>query len=74
MSKKKTNFDESAINNKRSYDYYIDVMTEIAISRFEWENLPDTCDERTLELVLCKQGKAVFFEDETVGKLVPLNQ
>ena len=72
LSKKKTAFDESLINNKRSYDYYIDVMTEIAISRFEWENLPESCDERTLELTLFKYGKAVFFEDEDLGEKLTL--
>lgn len=70
MGKKKTNFDESAITNKRSYLYYIDRMKELGISMFEWENLPDTCDERTLELTLFMYGQAIFFKDDVVGELV----
>ena len=74
MSRKKTNFEDSLIDNQRSYWYYVDRMTELAISMYEWEGLPETCDERTLELTLFKYGRALFFQDEVVGDLtLPFN-
>ena len=36
---------------------------------FEWKNLPDTIDERFLELALFSMGMAVFFKDEVMGYL-----
>lgn len=42
---------------------------ELALARFKWINLPETCDERFLELCLFGQGKSVFFEDEVLGFL-----
>lgn len=60
---------ESAYNNKQGYIEYFNLIKEIAISMFEWKNLPDTCDERFLELSLFGTGMAVFFEDEEIGPL-----
>jgi hypothetical protein len=36
---------------------------------FEWKNLPDTIDERFMELTLFSRGSAVFFKDEVMGFL-----
>ena len=36
---------------------------------FEWVNLPDTMDERYLELALFARGKAVIFKDPVMGYL-----
>ena len=52
-----------------TYLLYYTRLMEIAISTFEWENLPDTIDPRFLELVLFSEGRAVFFEDEIIGYL-----
>ena len=70
---KRTTFTESAIKNNRTYSYYFRTLTEIAISMFEWINLPDTVDERFLELTLYNDGQAVFFEDEVMGYLALQN-
>lgn len=67
--RRKTPFDESAISNNRVYGEYLERLTELAISMFEWVNLPDTIDERFLELTLFGDGQAVFFEDEELGHL-----
>lgn len=67
--RRKTNFDESAWNNNYSWRFYFGRLMELAISTFEWENLPDSCDERFLELTLFYQGCAVFFKDEELGYL-----
>lgn len=44
-------------------------FSELALSVFKWENLPDTVDERFLELTLYTDGQAVFFKDEVLGEL-----
>lgn len=67
--KKKGYFWESAMNNNRTYLQYYNRLTELAISMFEWKNLPDTVDPRFLELTLFSDGQAVFFRDETLGEL-----
>lgn len=36
---------------------------------FEWKNLPETVDERFLELALFTDGMCVFFEDKALGML-----
>ena len=60
---------DSARNNKYSYMTYYEQLLEIAISRFEWLNLPDTVDERFLEIGLNTLGMMLFFKDEDVGFL-----
>ena len=69
MPKRKTNFDESLMNNNRTYAYYIDRLTELALVMFDWKNVPDTIDVRYLELTLFRDGQAIFFKDEALGFL-----
>ena len=67
--RRKTNFEESAVMNNRTYGEYLERLTELSISMFEWKNLPDSIDERFLELTLFGDGQAVFFKDEELGFL-----
>lgn len=69
MGKKKTQWDDSAILNNRNYGHYLMRFTELAISMFEWTDLPDSVDERYLELQLFKRGNALYFRDEEMGDL-----
>lgn len=62
-------FWEAKVNNGIQFKIYYERLMELAISMFEWKNLPETVDERFLELVLYSDGNAVFFKDETVGYL-----
>ena len=55
--------------NNRNYLQYYNRLTELALSMFEWRNLPDTVDPRFLEMCLYSDGMAVFFEDEVLGFL-----
>lgn len=64
--KKKTFFEESLMRNQHTYEFYIDVLTQIALSRFEWINAPDTVDTRYLELKLFENGSAIWFEDDVL--------
>lgn len=65
---RKAKLEASYINNQ-TYINYRDRLTELAISMFEWKNLPDTIDERFLELTLFTDGMAIFFKDEVLGHL-----
>lgn len=62
-------FDESMILNNLTYRQYLNRLTELAISMFEWKNLPDTVDARYLELHLFETGCMVYFKDEVIGEL-----
>lgn len=66
---KNRNFWESAKYNNYSFMQYYDRLTELSVSMFQWENLPDTVDERFLELVLFSDGMSVFFSDDVLGYL-----
>lgn len=74
MSKRRKDllFWESAQMNNRTYLHFYDRGVELAISRFEWKNLPETIDERFLELTLFGKGAAVFFKDELLDSPVPI--
>lgn len=65
----KTNFDISASENSTTYGAYLERLTELAISMFEWHNLPDTVDSRFLELTLFTEGQAVFFRDDDLDSV-----
>ena len=51
---------QSAQLNSRLYIYYRNIITQMAMSRFRWINLPKTCDERYLEWVLTMEGCATI--------------
>lgn len=72
MSRRKNNFSESALRNNGSYGFYLEKLTELAISMFEWKNLPKEIDQRFLELTLFTDGQAVWFKDEELDKYLAL--
>lgn len=67
--KKRTNFEESAYRNNKTFLHYYNRLHELSISMFEWKNLPPSIDSRFLEQTLFERGVAVFFEDEALGHL-----
>lgn len=62
-------FDNSAVLNNLTYKQYLDRLTELAISMFEWKNLPSSVDPRYLELHLFETGCMVYFDDDVLGNL-----
>lgn len=64
----------------RGYNPYLDPLfhryynrlSEIAMSRFEWCNLPVSCNERFLEQTLFKDGHALFFKDDELNDYLAL--
>lgn len=60
-------FWESAkLNNVNFRQYYIRLL-ELSCSMFKWVNLPETMDERYLELTLFAYGQALLSFDEDIG-------
>lgn len=62
-------FWESAYKNNQSFMIYYNRLLELYTSEFEYINLPDTMDERYLELVLFGRGMGILFKDEDLGYL-----
>ena len=69
---RKTNFSESAFLNNGTYGFYLSRLMELAMSMFEWKNVPESIDTRFLELTLFSDGQAVFFKDEEMDKFLAL--
>jgi hypothetical protein len=60
---------ESAQENNSTYLMYYNRLRDYALSLFEWTGLPDSINERFLEIKMLEEGKVVFFEDENLGYL-----
>ncbi len=59
------NFWQSSDYNQRTYIKNLEWIISLAINRFKWEGLPDTCNERFLEQTLLKTGIATICFDRT---------
>nr|DAP33586.1 MAG TPA: upper collar protein [Caudoviricetes sp.] len=70
--RRKTNFEESLAMNNYTYMQYAYRLMELSTSMFEWKNLPESIDERFLEMVLFTDGHAVFFKDDELGDYLAL--
>lgn len=51
---------QSATFNQRAFAKNLDIALALAMNRFRWEGLPETCDARYLELQLHKLGLATI--------------
>lgn len=71
MRKRRGNgqFEESALLNNINYMRYFNNLTELAISMFEWQNLPPTVDPRYIELHLFQNGSMIYFNDDVIGNV-----
>lgn len=65
----KTSFEDTASLNNATYIQYLNRLTELSVSMFEWKNLPPTVDARYLELHLFQNGSMVYFKDDEIGDL-----
>lgn len=59
---------ENIRRNIMFHEYY-SRLKNIALSVFEWEGLPDSCNARFLENALFEFGQAVFVRDPVMGYL-----
>ena len=64
MPRRKTKTGESMVTNNMTYKFYLDRLTELSISMFDWKNVPKSIDVRFLEATLFINGSAVFFLDK----------
>lgn len=70
MGRKNRNYyAQSAIINNSQYLYYYHRIMQLALSRFEYKDLPDSMDERFLEMQLIERGSALLFTDDVMGPL-----
>ena len=67
--KQRTPFDDSVCYQLYTFDQYLDLFTEIAISSFEWLGLPSTVDARFIEVGLYEDRAMLYFNDEVMGNL-----
>lgn len=63
-SKKKLQLWESAALNTLTYDKNMSMLISLAVNRFRWVGLPETCDERFLEWQLHRNGIATICHQE----------
>ena len=56
-------------DNFETYQDYLDRMTKICLSMFEWENLPETMDARYIERCLFFDGKAALLKTNEYGAI-----
>ena len=59
----------SARQNNLSFLKWYYRLKNLALNAYEWKNLPDSVDERFLELTLFSKGYALYFNDEIMGNL-----
>lgn len=69
MARRKTQFEETAMLNNITWRQYYNRLKEIALSRFVWQNMPDTIDTLFFERKLFVQGSVAFFKDDDIGFL-----
>lgn len=62
-----TQFEEAAALNMAVFADYYKRLRLLALSLFEWENLPESMNERFLEQCLYWYGKAAIVNDENLG-------
>ena len=68
-AKERTSFSDSVFYQLYTFDQYLDLFTEIAISSFEWTGLPGTVDARFIEVGLYDNKAMLYFNDEVMGNL-----
>lgn len=61
-------FWDSAEDNKYSAHFYLARLTELAMSMFEWKNLPDPIDWRFIEYMLFFNGQVLYSHDDALGE------
>lgn len=60
---------QTAAKNRREVQMYRDWILNLAMQRYEWIGLPETCDPRYLEWILATQGVATIANIDPLGWL-----
>lgn len=61
------------IENWEIYNFYRNRLETLALSQFEWHNLPDTCDPWYFEKQLLYKGTACFFKPKGIDDIYSLS-
>ena len=69
MARKFKSLEVAEWMNNRTYSGWFNRLYSIAISIFEWDDLPDSVDPRFIEYVLFWKGFGLYFNDEELGNL-----
>lgn len=72
LPKSKDRYLEAAVLNNKTYQDFYDRLARIALSMFEWENLPDSMDQQFLEYCLFQYGQAALLYHEEYGGFINL--
>lgn len=57
----------AVIENDLTYNFYYSALAQIALSMFEWENLPSSMNSEWLEYCLFSNGAAALLYDPEIG-------
>lgn len=52
---------------------YQRILTELSLNRFKWVGMPDSIDERFLELTLFRNALCVFYREEKANRYLAVN-
>lgn len=65
---------KAALWNTQTFNYYYTRMRNLAMTVYQWDGLPDSCNARFLEKQLYYRGLAAFVNDPDLGWLsLPVN-
>lgn len=67
LNKYSKEFFQSLYDNQSTYADYLNRLKKVATSIFEWENLPDSMNQRYLEETLFYYGMATLLKDDDYG-------
>ena len=60
-------FRDAMLLNNQTYVDYLERMKKIALSMFEWQNLPESMNARFIEMCLFYNGQAALLYDDDFG-------
>lgn len=60
-------FRDAILMNTETYVDYLERMKKIALSMFEWQNLPESMNARFIEMCLFYNGQAALLYDDDIG-------
>lgn len=63
---------EADFLNEETIGFWYRYLMELALNRYEWDDLPDEIDQRFIELCLTYNGSCLFYYDDILGQYLAL--
>lgn len=60
---------DETIDEASSFQKYRDNLMQLGMAMFDWQDLPETCNERYIEKTEYFRGATIFFKDDDLGYL-----